>query len=125
MRQHGEVASIHACSAVQHEGDSMKRFLPALAVAVSAVFVSPWAHAQVTEVQPTDPPPAASSQTTEDVRSNWFVELKSSPQADGGSPAAMAQDRQSFLSQASDVGVQVVQRFAYEDLFNGLSVSLK
>lgn len=104
----------------------MKKFLPAAALALSAVLACPWtAQAQATEVTPLNPPPAASNQTIDESPTNWFVELQSKPKAEGSSDAALTQERQAFHSQAADVGAQFVERFTYADLFNGVSISVK
>jgi subtilisin family serine protease len=102
----------------------MKRFLPALVLTMSTVVVSSWAHAQAVEVQPLEPRPAASNEVKDETPRSWFVELKGKPKADGGSPTALTQERQSFKQEAAEVGVQVVERFVYDELFNGVSVSV-
>jgi subtilisin family serine protease len=101
----------------------MKRFLPALVLAMFSVVVSPWAAgAQAVEVQPLEPTPAASDEARNDSTASWFVELKGSPKADGGSSTTLAQQRQTFRQEAADAGIQMTERFVFEDLFNGLSI---
>jgi subtilisin family serine protease len=55
----------------------------------------------------------------------WFVELNSPPIADGGSAAAVKNDKAQFRSNANKAGVRFKERFAYDTLFNGLSVAVK
>jgi len=104
----------------------MNRFFPALALAASAVFACPTlGHAQATQVFPESPAPAAANLTTDETPSAWFVELNGAPKADGGTDAALAQEKQSFRADASGVGAQYVEKFSYNDLFNGFSISVK
>ncbi len=101
----------------------MNRLFPALALSLCLVPCT--ARAQAVEVQPLNPLPAPSTQAIDETPSSWFVELKGKPKSDGGTPAALAQERQSFRSDAGAVGAQFVERFVYEDLFNGLSISAR
>jgi minor extracellular serine protease Vpr len=104
----------------------MKRFFPALVLSAFTVCACPGlAHAQAVQVFPDNPPPAAPDQTRDESPTQWFVELNGSPKADGGSAADIEKQKQSFRSDAAGVGAQFVERFSYDDLFNGLSISVK
>ncbi|HET9226638.1 MAG TPA: hypothetical protein VFR31_08220, partial [Thermoanaerobaculia bacterium] len=61
----------------------MKRFL-AMAVLL-AMFGAAAAPAQVEEVFPLTPAPSAAAGPLDESPTMWFVELKGSPKADGGS----------------------------------------
>jgi subtilisin family serine protease len=103
-----------------------QRFLPATVLALSvATLVPGLLRAQATQVFPTAPPPAASNQAVDETPTHWFVELNGKPKADGGSATALAQEKQSFRNEAASVGAQLVERFAYDDLFNGVSISVR
>jgi minor extracellular serine protease Vpr len=54
----------------------------------------------------------------------WFVQLKTPPAAKGGSKAALAVERASFFKHAADQGLAVKQRHAFDQLWNGVSVSI-
>jgi minor extracellular serine protease Vpr len=54
----------------------------------------------------------------------WFVELSSPPLADGGALAAVRNDKQNFRQAARQAGINFQERFAYDNLFNGLSVTV-
>jgi subtilisin family serine protease len=54
----------------------------------------------------------------------WFVQLKTPPAAKGGSKAALAAERASFYKKAADQGLAVKQRHAFDQLWNGASVSI-
>jgi minor extracellular serine protease Vpr len=101
----------------------MKRFLAMSALV--AVFGATAAQAQVEQVFPLNPAPSAETGvTTDESPTRWFVELKGNPKADGGSATALANERQAFRNEASDAGVIFTERFVYDNLFNGLSISV-
>jgi minor extracellular serine protease Vpr len=54
----------------------------------------------------------------------WFVQFKTAPVAKGGSKAALASERAAFFKNAADQGLSVTQRFAFDQLWNGVSVSI-
>ena len=54
----------------------------------------------------------------------WFVELSNAPTADGGNPAAVANDHANFRSQAAAAGLRYSVRYSYSSLFNGFSVNI-
>ncbi|MFL6029664.1 MAG: S8 family serine peptidase [Gaiellaceae bacterium] len=55
---------------------------------------------------------------------SWFVELASAPATKGTSKAKLKAERDSFKATAAAEGVQLTERFAYDSLWNGLSVSV-
>ncbi len=101
----------------------MKRFLAMSAlVAIAGAGV---AQAQAQQVFPLTPPPSAETGApTDESPTRWFVELNGKPKADGGSATTLANERQSFRKEASDAGVVFTERFTYDNLFNGLSISV-
>jgi subtilisin family serine protease len=103
----------------------MRRVLASVLVLSAASLTPALLRAQATEVFPENPAPAASSEAKDESPTNWFVELRGKPKADGGTQAALDQEKQSFRSDAGELGVRFVERFAYDDLFNGLSISVK
>src|SRR5262245_46485024 len=52
----------------------------------------------------------------------WFVELNLPPTADGSDLATLRAEKAEFRRAAARAGVQYVERFAYDTLWNGLSV---
>jgi minor extracellular serine protease Vpr len=101
----------------------MKRFLAMSALV--AIFGATAAQAQVEEVFPLDPGPAAVTGSFNESPTLWFVELKGSPKADGGSATTLATTRQNFRNEAAAKGILFKERFSYENLFNGFSLSMK
>jgi minor extracellular serine protease Vpr len=101
----------------------MKRFLAMSALA--ALVGAAAAQAQVEQVFPLNPQPSAENGVaTNESPTRWFVELKGKPKADGGSAATLASERQAFRNEASGAGVIFTERFTYDNLFNGLSISV-
>ncbi|HEX2223638.1 MAG TPA: S8 family serine peptidase, partial [Thermoanaerobaculia bacterium] len=52
----------------------------------------------------------------------WFVELHGKPTADGGSPAALAAEKEAFRGAATRAGARFRERLRFDKLFNGFSV---
>lgn len=77
------------------------------------------------ELVPLSPAPSAGTgEPTIELTENWFVELNSPPLADGGSMAAVARDKANFRTEARAAGLQFQERFAFDTLWNGISVSI-
>src|SRR5262245_55074512 len=54
----------------------------------------------------------------------WFVELSSPPSVKGTSKDRLKSERDAFTKNAAAAGVQVTERFAFDTLWNGVSVSV-
>ncbi len=54
----------------------------------------------------------------------WFVELSSPPAVKGTSKATLKAERDAFKTSAAAVGVKLTERYSYDSLWNGLSVSV-
>ncbi|HEY6908022.1 MAG TPA: S8 family serine peptidase [Myxococcales bacterium] len=71
---------------------------------------------------------AARAQTIDASRNEspraWFVELSSAPGVDGTSPATLKSEKQAFRAAARQAGLKYTERFAFDTLFNGISVSV-
>jgi subtilisin family serine protease len=52
----------------------------------------------------------------------WFVELSSPPAAAGGNRSIVRADQAAFRRRATVAGIRFGERFAFETLFNGLSI---
>jgi subtilisin family serine protease len=55
----------------------------------------------------------------------WFVELVNPPTADGTSLTTVKADKTAFRSNAKKAGLVYTERYAYDTLFNGFSISIK
>jgi minor extracellular serine protease Vpr len=54
----------------------------------------------------------------------WFVELASPPAVKGTSRAVLKAERDAFRANAAADGVKLTERYAYDSLWNGVSVSI-
>src|SRR5690242_4200710 len=54
--------------------------------------------------------------------SRWFVELSSAPAVAGTSKATLKAERDAFRAAAAADGVQLTERYAFDSLWNGVSV---
>jgi hypothetical protein len=54
----------------------------------------------------------------------WFVELTSAPTADGTSLATVKAEKSAFRAAAKKAGLQYTERYAFDTLWNGLSVNI-
>jgi subtilisin family serine protease len=53
----------------------------------------------------------------------WFVQLKGAPAADGGKLTNLTAEKRAFRAAAAQAGVKLQERYAFDTLFNGLSVN--
>ena len=58
----------------------------------------------------------------DETASAWFVELTTPPTSDGVSATLVAESKNMFRKSAKSKGLDLAERFAYGDLFNGVSV---
>jgi len=54
----------------------------------------------------------------------WFVELSGRPAADGGRMAQLRAEKNAFRADASRAGLVYTERFAFDTLWNGLSIEI-
>lgn len=54
----------------------------------------------------------------------WFVELTGAPVADGGNRSTLKAEKAAFRNAAGKAGIRFAERFAFEDLWNGLSIRI-
>ena len=54
----------------------------------------------------------------------WFVELSSPPASKGTSKATLKAERDAFKANAAADGVKLTERYSYDSLWNGVSVSV-
>jgi subtilisin family serine protease len=64
------------------------------------------------------------SATDDETPRAWFVELSSPPTVEGTSVATTRSEKQAFRAAARRAGIRFTERFAYDTLFNGLSVAV-
>jgi minor extracellular serine protease Vpr len=100
-----------------------------LVVTILAVAIVPAVGAQegVFPVEPLVPPPSAgeTGQMVDETPAAWFVEFFSAPVADGGSLTQTRADKANFRSTARRNNIQFTERYAFDTLWNGVSISVK
>jgi subtilisin family serine protease len=103
----------------------MKRFFTMLVLmSLLAGAIAFPAYADDTgPVEPlTNPPSAETGEQVNEITGLWFVELTSSPTADGTSLSKVKAEKTAFRSEAKKVGLQYTERMAFNVLWNGLSI---
>src|SRR6266487_3045066 len=68
--------------------------------------------------------PARIGGTGNETATSWFVELASPPAVKGTSKAKLKSERDAFKTNAAAEGIKVTERFSYDSLWNGMSVSV-
>jgi len=71
-----------------------------------------------------DTPDFQNTDLVDETPSIWFVEFHSTPVADGTGSAAMAGDLAAFESAAAALELDFNQRYAYNRIWNGISISM-
>ena len=97
-------------------------FVLMLVLAVSS-FGS--AFADDGSIEPLSPAPSAETgEMTNETPSLWFVELGSAPAADGTRLSVLKAEKAAFRSNAKKAGLAFTERYAFDTLWNGLSISI-
>lgn len=82
-------------------------------------------YAQVPAIQPLTPAPSAENgQALNETRNLWFIELNSPPAAEGTPVATLKQEKANFRAAARAVGLNYSERYAFDTLWNGLSIQI-
>jgi minor extracellular serine protease Vpr len=72
---------------------------------------------------PLNPPPVAGTgEPSLDSTDLWFVELASPPAVEGTNPNRLRQEKANFRSAAARASLQFEERYAFDTLWNGLSI---
>jgi minor extracellular serine protease Vpr len=67
-------------------------------------------------------PDGASAEALQTLPNTWFVQLKGAPTADGNMLKNVRAEKAAFRSAATRAGIQFKERYAYDTLFNGVSI---
>jgi minor extracellular serine protease Vpr len=97
-----------------------KRYLVWLCCAVLAAGATAFVAAQA----PVSDQPSESTDLIDESGDLWFVELSSPPTADGTSLATVRAEKAAFRRAAAAAGLRYTERFAFDTLWNGLSIRL-
>jgi minor extracellular serine protease Vpr len=98
-----------------------------LLIAVLVVAgISPAAADDVGPVEPLSPAPSAETgEMTNETPAAWFVEFSSAPTASGGSIVKTKADKKNFRDTAKKNNLQYIERYAFDTLWNGMSIIIK
>ncbi|HLK47138.1 MAG TPA: S8 family serine peptidase [Bryobacteraceae bacterium] len=103
----------------------LRRASAALVAAAISFLLAIGIEAQVVPVQPLVPPPSAGSGVAvNETGTLWFVELNSAPVADGTPAATVRQEKANFRAAARAAGLAFSERYAFDTLWNGLSIQI-
>ena len=76
-------------------------------------------------IEPLNPTPiGGSDQMVNETPEIWFVELSGRPAADGGRPAQLQAEKNAFRANAARAGLVYTERYAFDTLWNGLSIEI-
>jgi minor extracellular serine protease Vpr len=107
-------------------GDALRRgAIMAVAGLAVAALAAPAGAEDVAELVPNRAEPRGwDGSITNETTGLWFVELESSPTAEGTSADTLAAERDRFRADAGRRGLRYVERLEFDTLFNGLSVQM-
>ncbi len=101
------------------------RFASFVASLLVLSFALPVSADDGVELQPEFAAPAAAdSGWLDETPKAWFVEFENAPVADGGSLASARADKAAFRNNARKADLNYVERYAFDNLWNGLSISV-
>ncbi|PWB53625.1 MAG: peptidase S8 [Anaerolineales bacterium] len=90
-----------------------------------SLIVVPVFADDVVPIEPLFPPPSAETgEMVDETPQLWFVELSSAPTADGTNLAALKAEKAAFRVNAKKAGLVYTERYAFDTLFNGFSISI-
>ena len=103
-----------------------KGFSILLTILIVALAVSvAGADGDTPPIEPLVPPPSAETgEMFNETPSLWFVELQSPPAVEGSSKRALQAEKKAFRAEANKAGLKFEERFAFETLWNGLSIKI-
>ncbi|MCU0485795.1 MAG: protease inhibitor I9 family protein [Anaerolineales bacterium] len=105
----------------------MKQMLSIFAVIaiLLTAFVQPGMADGVVPVEPLSTAPSAETgEMVNETSTLWFVELNSAPAADGTSPMVLKSEKAAFRANAGKAGLKFSERYAFDTLWNGLSIQI-
>ncbi|MCL7452542.1 MAG: S8 family serine peptidase [Anaerolineae bacterium] len=104
----------------------MKRLLTALMlVSLLAVAIPVSSQGGVQPLEPQTPPPVVyGGDFVDETPDTWFVQLASPPGVDGTPPGFLKKEKDGFRNAAAKAGLQFTERYAFDTLWNGLSVKI-
>jgi len=94
-------------------------------VAVVAVAVPTFAQGGVQQIEPQVAPPTVyGGDFVDETPDTWFVQLSSPPGLDGTPPGLLKKEKDDFRNAAAKAGLDFTERYAFDTLWNGLSIKI-
>jgi subtilisin family serine protease len=105
----------------------MKKITTVLALlAILAMVVPVFSQGVVEQIEPLVPTPSVVVDGIVDETSElWFVELYSSPTVEGTSLRTLKKEKDAFRAAAKKAGLKILERYAFDTLWNGLSIRIE
>ena len=94
-------------------------------IAILAVAVPTFAQGGVQQIEPQVAPPVVyGGEIIDETPGIWFVELASAPAVKGTPPGLLKKEKDDFRKAAGKAGLKYSERFAFDTLWNGLSIQI-
>ena len=105
----------------------MKKITTILTLIAVLVMVVPASSQGIVEpIEPLVPPPSVESgEIVDETPQLWFVELSSPAAVEGTSLETLKKEKNAFRAAAATAGLEYSERFAFDTLWNGLSVQIE
>ncbi len=95
-------------------------------VAIVAVAVPTFAQGGVQQIEPQVAPAVVyGGDLADETPDTWFVQLASPPAADGTPPGLLKKEADGFRNAAAKAGLNFTERYAFDTLWNGLSITIE
>ena len=91
---------------------------------LSSTFVTVFAQSSGPIDPQTPAPSAETGEVVDETPSLWFVELQSPPTSNGTKLSTLDAEKSAFRDKAAQSGLDYTERFAFSDLWNGVSISV-
>jgi subtilisin family serine protease len=99
--------------------------LSVVIILVLAIVPVAGASDGVIELDPLVPAPSAETgEMVDETPHSWFVEFASKPISEGGSKTLTDADKAKFRTAAAAKGIEFTERFAFNNLWNGVSINV-
>jgi minor extracellular serine protease Vpr len=103
---------------------NLERARTVLAFALFTAFSAGSGLAQAGTASAGSAPNDTIDASVNETATKWFVQLASAPTADGGSLGAVRNDKTNFRKAAKAAGISFKERYAFDSLFNGISIQV-
>ena len=101
-----------------------KILFPLLIITLALANFAPAVASEVGPLEPlTQDPSAETGELTDETPTLWFVELSGAPVSEGNTTTGVGNEQKKFRDDAKKEKIKYQERFSYDSLWNGFSVS--